>query len=88
MVANINTDINNQSFPNSFHLDLTYSRFNLNFSFVQSNGFMKSLLDTNVYLQDSTNVLAKNFSNPLVRIIFKIFQAYSQEFIFKEVYAL
>ena len=88
MVANINTDINNQSFPNSFHLDLTYSRFNLNFSFVQSNGFMKSLLDTNVYLQDSTTVLAKNFTNPLVRIIFKIFQAESQESIFKEVYAL
>jgi hypothetical protein len=73
MVANINTDINNQSFPNSFHLDLTYSRFNLNFSFVQSNGFMKTLLDTNVYLQDSKTVLAKNFTNPLVRIIFKIF---------------
>jgi hypothetical protein len=88
MVANINTDINNQSFPNSFHLDLTYSRFNLDFSFAQSNVFMKSLLDTNVYLQDSTTVSAKNFTNPLVRVILKKFQANSHEFIFKEIYAL
>ena len=70
MVVKINTDINNQLFPNSFHLNITYSRFILNFLFVQSNDFIKNSLETNVYLQDSIDILLKKFSNPLVRIMF------------------